>query len=135
MTYWPISAPSVYAASKQKLPEACIATSDDGVRHPGQLQTHPGASYGDAQDEDPESTESSADPVTEDEDDGAKQRQRRMDDNEEKSTATKDVPPKESSSEEDISGEIIGIRVTRSGHMFATITHSTLTIWQTKVAF
>ena len=135
MTYWPISAPSVYAASKQKLPEACVATSDDGVRRPGQLQTYPGASYGDAQDEDPESTESSADPVTEDEDDGAKQRQRRVDGGEEKSTATKDVPPKESSSEEDISGEIIGIRVTRSGHMFATITHSTLTIWQTKVAF
>lgn len=135
MTYWPISAPSVYAASKQKLPEACITTSDDGVRHPGQLQTHPGASCGDAQDEDPESTESSADPVTEDEDDGAKQRQRRVDGGEEKSTATKDVPPKKSSSEEDISGEIIGIRVTRSGHMFATITHSTLTIWQTKVAF
>lgn len=132
MTYWPISAPSVYAASKQKLPEACIATSDDGVSHPGQLQTHPGASYGDAQDEDPESTESSADPVTEDEGEDARQRQRRMDDDEKKSTATKDVPPKESSSEEDISGEIIGIRVTRSGHMFATITHSTLTIWQTK---
>ena len=134
MTYWPISAPSVYAASKQKLPEACIATSDDGVRRPGQLQTHPGASYGDAQDEDPESTESSADPVTEDEDEGASQRQRRTDDDEKKSTATKDVP-KEASSEEDISGEIIGIRVTRSGHMFATITRSTLTIWQTKVAF
>ena len=134
MTYWPISAPSVYATSKQKLPEACIATSDDGVSHPGQLQTYPGASY-DAQDEDPESIESSADPVTEDEDEDAKQRQRRMDDDEKKSTATKDVPPKESFSEEDISGEIIGIRVTRSGHMFATITHSTLTIWQTKVAF
>ena len=134
MTYWPISAPSVYAASKQKLPEACIAPSDDGVRRPGQLQTHPGASYGDAQDEDPESTESSADPVTEDEDEDAGQRQRRTDDDEKKSTETKDVP-KEASSEEDISGEIIGIRVTRSGHMFATITHSTLTIWQTKVAF
>ncbi|ORY11884.1 RIC1-domain-containing protein [Clohesyomyces aquaticus] len=35
-------------------------------------------------------------------------------------------------SEDDISGDIIGIKVTRSGHMFATITRSTLTIWQTK---
>jgi hypothetical protein len=86
MTYWPISAPSVYAASKQKLPETCIATSDDGVRHPGQLQTHPGASCGDAQDEDPESTESSADPAPEDEDEDARQRQRRTDDDEKKST-------------------------------------------------
>jgi hypothetical protein len=131
MTYWPISAPSVYAASKQKLPEACIATSDDGVRHPGQLQTHPSASYGAAQDEDPESTESSVDPATEDED--AEQRQRQTE--EKRLTATGGIPPEECSSEEDISGEIIGIRVTRSGHMFATITRSTLTIWQTKVAF
>jgi hypothetical protein len=37
--------------------------------------------------------------------------------------------------EDDVSGEIIGIKVTRSGHMFATITWSTLTIWQTKVRF
>ncbi|KAF2471953.1 RIC1-domain-containing protein [Lindgomyces ingoldianus] len=35
-------------------------------------------------------------------------------------------------SEDDVSGEMIGIKVTRSGHMFATITRSTLTIWQTK---
>jgi hypothetical protein len=34
--------------------------------------------------------------------------------------------------EDDIHGEIIAIRVTRSGHMFATLTRSTLTIWQTK---
>jgi hypothetical protein len=34
--------------------------------------------------------------------------------------------------EDDIHGEIIAIRVTRSGHMFATLTQSTLTIWQTK---
>lgn len=35
--------------------------------------------------------------------------------------------------EDDISGEIIAIRVTRSERMFATITRTTLTIWQTKV--
>jgi hypothetical protein len=34
--------------------------------------------------------------------------------------------------DDDIHGEIIAIRVTRSGHMFATLTRSTLTIWQTK---
>lgn len=36
------------------------------------------------------------------------------------------------SHDDDIHGEIIAVRVTRSGHMFATLTESTLTIWQTK---
>jgi hypothetical protein len=34
--------------------------------------------------------------------------------------------------EDDITGDIVAIKVTRSGHLFATITRSTLTIWQTK---
>ena len=29
--------------------------------------------------------------------------------------------------------EIIGLRISRNGYMFATVTRSTLTIWQTKV--
>jgi hypothetical protein len=37
--------------------------------------------------------------------------------------------------EDDIHGEIIAVRVTRSGHMFVTITRTTLTIWQTKARF
>lgn len=36
--------------------------------------------------------------------------------------------------EDDITGEILAVKVTRSGHMFAAITRSTLTIWQTKVS-
>lgn len=34
--------------------------------------------------------------------------------------------------EDDIHGEITAVRVTRSGHLFATLTRTTLTIWQTK---
>ncbi|KAF2842294.1 hypothetical protein M501DRAFT_988532 [Patellaria atrata CBS 101060] len=34
--------------------------------------------------------------------------------------------------ERDLSGEIIGVKITRNGQMFGTITPSTLTVWQTK---
>jgi hypothetical protein len=32
-----------------------------------------------------------------------------------------------------IGGEILGARLSRSGHIFVTITFATLTVWQTKV--
>jgi hypothetical protein len=34
--------------------------------------------------------------------------------------------------DDDIHGDIVAVRVTRSGHLFATLTRTTLTVWQTK---
>lgn len=76
MTYWPISSPSVFAASKE------TRTQPTPVSHDGA-----------------------------DEDDGQGGVQH---------------------AEDDMAGEMVAMEVTRSGHLFATITRSTLTIWQTK---
>ncbi|KAF1841007.1 RIC1-domain-containing protein [Cucurbitaria berberidis CBS 394.84] len=114
MTYWPISSPSVFAATKHTNPER-TRLSHDGVEH-----KQPGERHGES-DQSPQS---------------------RVDD--ETSTQGKSGVGKkdgahlqkqsgsEQSAEDDIHGKIISLRVTRSGHMFATLTRSTLTIWQTK---
>ncbi|RII22308.1 hypothetical protein CUC08_Gglean000231 [Alternaria sp. MG1] len=102
MTYWPISSPSVFAATKRTDPGRAH-NSHDGAEHqqPGEQdadkpsQTHPG--------------------------DGAS------------AQSKSEVEDKNGASvEDDIHGTIIAIRVTRSGHMFATLTRTTLTVWQTK---
>jgi RAB6A-GEF complex partner protein 1 len=35
---------------------------------------------------------------------------------------------------DDLSGEIVGMKLSRNGHLFVTITATTLTVWQTKVS-
>lgn len=114
MTYWPISSPSVFAATKHTNP-ARTHVSDDGAGH-----KQPGQGQGGSDD--------GSQPQVEDESLTTEKSGL-----EEKNGAQ---PRKTSGSaqlaEDDIHGEIIAIRVTRSGHMFATLTKSTLTIWQTK---
>jgi hypothetical protein len=96
MTYWPISSPSVFAATKNTRNEG-TQTSHDGVESSTHVQ------HGD-------------------------------DERKEGGISRKDdeAPTEQLMAEDDVSGEILAIKVTRSGHMFATITTSTLTIWQTK---
>lgn len=122
MTYWPISAPSVFAASKHGLVKECIATSDDGVqkakaptnsRENGDAIPAPGG-------------EELQSPLEGDSEKRGLVNGESARNNEENSD--EDDPL-----ESEIGGEIICLRVTRNGSMFATITRSTLTIWQTKV--
>lgn len=106
MTYWPISSPSVFAATKHANPES-TRVSNDGVE------------------------------AGQDERDGSPQKQAGDEAAQQGVNGAKEERPphrraSEQAVEDDINGEIIAIRVTRSGHMFATLTRSTLTIWQTK---
>lgn len=107
MTYWPISSPSVFAATKYTNHDR-THVSHDGVEHnPVDDVSKAGVKE---------------DTVVEDKsekligDDGL----------------ARQPAVSQHSAEEDIHGEIIAIRVTRSGQLFATLTRSTLTIWQTK---
>lgn len=116
MTYWPISSPSVFAATKHTAHERtlvsrdgleCKQTGEDGNDLTnGSYVIVPGES----------STQKSDGLV----DNGAQQPQH--------NTSDQLV-------EDDVHGEIIAIRVTRNGHVFATLTRTTLTIWQTKACF
>ncbi|KAH7095982.1 RIC1-domain-containing protein [Paraphoma chrysanthemicola] len=107
MTYWPISSPSVYAATKHTNPDR-TRVSNDGVAN-GQAEARHGASEGDSQLETADEASTQGEGVAKEE---GKLRQQAV--------------------EDDIHGEIIAVRVTRSGHTFATLTRTTLTIWQTK---
>ncbi|KAJ4367434.1 WD40 repeat protein [Neocucurbitaria cava] len=102
MTYWPISSPSVFAATKHTNPER-THVSHDGVERKQQSQV---------EDETPTQGRSGV--------------------QEKNGIRLQQQSASEQSAEDDIHGKMIAIRVTRSGQMFATLTHSTLTIWQTK---
>ncbi|KAF2748123.1 RIC1-domain-containing protein [Sporormia fimetaria CBS 119925] len=120
MTYWPFASPAVFSAAKNT-PRHRIHVSHDGARHHNRERRHGsparqtglgeddriGAHSGLVVDKDDETKE----PVA---DNGHLQH----------------VDPHKA--EEDLSGNIVAINVTRSGHMFATVTPTTLTIWQTK---
>lgn len=115
MTYWPISSPSVFAATKTT-DLARTPVSHDGTNRPSQ----------DVQDDasETDSTADTDDSTSTGEIDRVKE-----------GTAEKegDIQGSEQLAEDDVHGEIIAIRVTRSGQLFATLTQTTLTIWQTKV--
>lgn len=125
MTYWPISSPSAFAATKHTLPQH-QQISHDGAE-PISQEPHHGATADD-------STRNSVADSEElkEEGDILKHGDHTV---EEREAAERQPQQSQQSQlpEDDISGEIIAIRVTRSERMFATITRTTLTIWQTKV--
>lgn len=126
--FWPIGSPRVYATSQRQLPPERRITSDDGVNS----QPPPAAVNG--RHHEPESAHAA--------------QLRPADDDAERDATVTQGPngsaPQTSSAangslqgndaETDVDGEIIALRVARNGQLFATITRSTLTIWQTKVS-
>lgn len=110
MTYWPISSPSVFAATKE------TRTQPTQVSHDGADNATDNSVAG--------SEEHAESEVSDGLEAGHEI--------EEKEVEAQSTQPGEQRAEDDITGEILAIKVTRSGHMFATITRSTLTIWQTK---
>ncbi|KAL1604538.1 WD40 repeat protein [Nothophoma quercina] len=115
MTYWPISSPSVFAATKNTNLER-TPISHDGTGEAAQSERD-GTSEADStnKDEDETSTEGSEELRKE----GKEQEKLQAD-------------VLEQLAEDDVHGEIVAIRVTRSGQLFATLTRTTLTVWQTK---
>lgn len=113
MTYWPISSPSVFAATKSANVERSHDGTDQALQN-GQDDASEVEST-DGTDDDTSATDSEVSTSR-----GTKQEAQQT-----------GIPGQ--FAEEDVHGEIIAIRVTRSGQLFATLTQSTLTIWQTKV--
>jgi hypothetical protein len=122
--YWPIGAPRVYAASKHELNTA-ISTDGADVE-PGKqdavASTNGTATRGRDGEQERESDE---------EIDGKAQTEPDCDESDEQVLQNNGLLRRGSDS--DPGGEIVGLKLSRNGHMFATITQSTLTIWQTKV--
>jgi hypothetical protein len=116
MTYWPISSPSVFAASKPTSAEQTRVSSDgiEDVQHESGYGGVNGGTESQIETETETVTQGTAEVK---EEDRARPQQRRA------SSQLVD---------DDIHGDIVAVRVTRSGHLFATLTRTTLTVWQTK---
>ncbi|KAF2266827.1 RIC1-domain-containing protein [Lojkania enalia] len=130
MTYWPLSSPSVFAATKQTH-RGGIQTSYDGA------EPEPGLQHDENNGMEDDSTQSSVvDSEEQTEGDNAPIEGECLVDEKTPEQLSQQQQQQQLTnahlSEDDVSGQVIGIQVTRSGHMFATITRSTLTIWQTK---
>lgn len=115
MTYWPISSPSVFAATK-RTDLGRPHVSNDGLerKQPGDQHAEPDI-VAESHPKEKKATDNTS--GVEEKEDGELSRQ------------AAPSPPVE----DDIHGTIVAIRVTRSGHLFATLTKTTLTVWQTKV--
>ena len=116
MTYWPISSPSVFAATKHTN-HGRTTVSCDGLECKETTGDHHGPVNG-SHGLGPK--ESSA------------QRDGGVEDN---GTQRPQHGASDQTVEDDIHGEIIATQMARSGHVFATLTRTTLTIWQTKACF
>jgi len=130
--YWPLGAPKVYAASKHELLDEHVLASDDDADH-AELSEIPADTNGstpliregEPSSELPRGLNDSHDtPVDQQEEPKEGDEAQKVTNN-----GVLDVGISSSGSPEGI----VGLQVTRSGHMFATITRSALTIWQTKV--
>lgn len=118
MTYWPISSPSVFAATKSTNLER-TPVSHDGADEASQ-NGRDGASEAET-----ESTNGIDDKELTGRKEGLEEELQEREARRTSSSAQ--------FAEDDVHGEIVAIRVTRSGQLFATLTRTTLTIWQTKV--
>jgi hypothetical protein len=121
MTYWPISSPSVFAATKNTNLERTPISHDgtDEVSQSGRDDTSEGET-------------ASTDETGDTESIGGKYAEGEVKE-EGKEQGSRQTSSLDGFAEDDVHGEIIAIRVTRSGQLFATLTRTTLTIWQTKV--
>ncbi|KAK5168400.1 WD40 repeat protein [Saxophila tyrrhenica] len=105
--YWPIGAPKVYALSKHATPRSAVTESHDGAE-----SSEPSASS--------EAKESI--------DTGSESRES----SQSRSTATNGEIASNGNDVIAREGSILDAKVSRGGAIFATITRSSLTIWQTK---
>ncbi|KAF2145566.1 uncharacterized protein K452DRAFT_264703 [Aplosporella prunicola CBS 121167] len=123
--FWPIGSPRVYAATQHQLPKELRTISNDGLQSPSKPAETNGArrviSATNAPQRQDGDDEKHHDPVTQGSD------------------GTPSHPPgapngtlQGTEAEQHLDGEIVGLRVARNGHIFATITRSTLTVWQAK---
>lgn len=116
MTYWPISSPSVFAATK-RTDLGRSRVSSDGVERKQLGDQDAGPDNGSAAHSEKEKAAKETRGV---EENGNDQLSR--------------AAARGQQVEDDIHGTIVAVRVTRNGHLFATLTRTTLTVWQTKVS-
>ena len=124
--FWPIGSPRVYAATQHQLPKELRTISNDGLQSPSKPAETNGArritSATNAPQRQDGEDEKQHDPVTQGSDGTPSH-----------PSGAPNGTLQGTEAEQHLDGEIVGLRVARNGHIFATITRSTLTVWQAKV--
>jgi hypothetical protein len=113
--YWPVGAPKIYAASNHEL--APSAKRVDKPDDPADATEYADDDENNAGNGNPDAKES-----------GSRSKKPRTSD-----PSSRSIDQLALRRDEHVGGEIIGVRLGRNGHLFATITRCTLTVWQTKV--
>jgi RAB6A-GEF complex partner protein 1 len=137
--YWPIGAPRIYAASNKKAPKRQIIHSDDDAENHGNFARRGSrasasrSSPHTAQDEDETASElvPPSTPLTTGVGPVEHEAQRRL-------STRSAVNPEDDLEDRIVQAEkspILSLKISRSGHLFAVITSTSLTIWQTKVMY
>lgn len=137
--YWPIGTPRIFATSSSLTPAIRLVESNDGVQSPDERDQdvappigpglHPRAAAGDHEQVDVQAPTTPITPLT-----PAVQSVEHA--YEESKDYVSEVPETPSSLEADkvpVQDPVLALRVSRTGHMFAVITKTSITIWQTKV--
>ena len=125
--YWRLGAPRIYAASDHKPPKDHVLESVDGDN----IQQFESLDNVNADDTTDGAGSSGVD-------DGNREVERNIDQKNSRVKQSHENGPNERrprASNSNASGNIIGLRVSRNGLMFATITTTILTIWQTRVRY
>lgn len=136
--YWPIATPRIYATSSSQSPSIRLAESDDGIQFPPPTPAL-GSAAAPSTDQlvaspsqgsllhPPDVGDVPPTPITpltpalrnvDVDDDGAR---------------FPSQPPSRASSRVPVKDPVLALRVSRSGHLFAVITTTSITVWQTKV--
>jgi hypothetical protein len=116
--YWPVGAPKIYAASNHELARSAKRDDPSDPSESAVLTVDgTGDDEGNTKNGGPSSKKSSA----------RSKKSRRSD------PSARSVDLLALKRDEHVGGEIIGVRLGRNAHLFATITRCTLTVWQTKV--
>lgn len=120
--YWPIGAPRLYAATHlppnhpKSAEPASVRVSDDDAS---------GETVSNGVSPAPLTSAVTADSAASEINNGAEKKV--------KASSSSAAVEEDISRESILAGDIVGVRLSRSGHLFVTITKSSLTVWQTKV--
>jgi hypothetical protein len=132
--YWPVGGPRVYSTTRNPQNDHSVDISDDGLGT-DRVKTELGSNGGLEEAEKREELEVVEEGVNDDELEGDTANGTIGYDTSERPGLDKiEGRSIKNASERVLAEKIIALRLSRSGHMFASITKSTITIWQTKVS-
>lgn len=135
--YWPIGTPRIFATSSSRNPAIKLVESDDGAQDHAEhhqdvepsSSLHPRAAAGDHGQIDVQVPPTPVTPLTP----AVQSVEYEFDASNEDVSRQPEKPASPDANKVPVQDPVLALRVSRTGHMFAVITKTSITIWQTKV--